>query len=257
MVAAEAALSACSTSAVGSTVGAAAAGTSATAGTGVVAGASAASGEAAIGSAAGAGAAATTGAGAAARGAGASATAAWAGCALFSSAPSRAISSAKSGFPSLPVCSMVASVRRVASTRASSALVISGVAVSSPSRSSESKFSPVWVTDASRWKPRKPQVPLMVWMARKMVRIASGPARPASNATISRSIWSSSSPLSTRNSVTTSSMGLPRLERWSAAQRDRPGGRRQRRERRSPGRKELVGWKPGRLEEEVFRKGEA
>ena len=41
--------------------------------------------------------------------------------------------------------------------------------VSSPSRSRASRFSPTWVSASSREKARKPLVPLMVWIVRKML----------------------------------------------------------------------------------------
>ena len=55
------------------------------------------------------------------------------------------------------------------STICSSTLVRAGVRSSSPSRSRESMFSPTWVTSSSRLKARKPLVPLIVWIVRKML----------------------------------------------------------------------------------------
>ena len=70
--------------------------------------------------------------------------------------------------PSVRSVSTDARISRTASTSASSSVVIAVVTASSPSRSLESRFSPTWVTDSSVPNPRKPEVPLIVWIVRKI-----------------------------------------------------------------------------------------
>src|SRR3954470_16516227 len=107
--------------------------------------------------------------------------------------------------PSPPVASMDMSSARTVSTICSRTLVRPGVSSSSPSRSRESMFSPTCVTSSSRLKARKPLVPLMVWIVRKMLDSRSREFGSCSSATRSVSSWSRFSWLSTRNSSTMSS----------------------------------------------------
>ena len=116
-----------------------------------------------------------------------------------------AISSLWSASPSRPVASIAASRERMASTIVSSAPVISAVSRSSPSRSLLSRLSPAWVSASRRPNSRKPVVPLMVWMVRKMAPSSCREVGSCSRATRSLSSWSRFSWLSTRNSATISS----------------------------------------------------
>ena len=51
-------------------------------------------------------------------------------------------------------------------------------------------FSPTWVTSSSRLKARKPLVPLIVWIVRKMLDSRSRELGSCSRATRSESSWS-------------------------------------------------------------------
>jgi hypothetical protein len=68
--------------------------------------------------------------------------------------------------------------------------MISGVSARRPSRRRESRFSPLWVTASRREKPRKPQVPLIVWMVRKTL---ASVWREAGSASRTIRSWSSRS----------------------------------------------------------------
>ena len=92
--------------------------------------------------------------------------------------------------PSPPLASIEVSSERTVSTICSSTLVRAGVSASSPSRSRESMFSPTWVTSSSRLKARKPLVPLIVWIVRKMLDSRSRELGSCSRATRSESSWS-------------------------------------------------------------------
>ncbi len=72
----------------------------------------------------------------------------------------------------------------------SSTVVIPGVSVSVPSRSRLNRLSPAWVSPWSRVNPRKPQVPLMVWMVRKTLLSVGREVGSRSSETRSRSSWS-------------------------------------------------------------------
>ena len=104
------------------------------------------------------------------------------------------------------MASTLASIWRMASTIASSAVVISGFSASSPSRSLLSRFSPTCATDSSFVKPRNPQVPLIVWIVRKMLASVARLPGSFSRLISSRSRRSRFSLLSTRNSRTMSSL---------------------------------------------------
>jgi len=64
--------------------------------------------------------------------------------------------------------------------------------------------SPAWASFSRRLNARKPLVPLIVWIARKMREIRSRESGSCSRETRSRSIWSRFSWLSIRNSPTIS-----------------------------------------------------
>ena len=101
---------------------------------------------------------------------------------------------------------MAASMCRTASTMASKPLVISAFSASWPSRSRESRFSPACVSFSSRAKPRNPQLPLMVWIVRKMLARSSLEEGSLSSFTSSWSSRSRFSLLSIRKSLTISSI---------------------------------------------------
>ena len=88
------------------------------------------------------------------------------------------------------MASIEVSRERTLSTICSSTLVRAGVSSSSPSRSRESMFSPTCVTSSSRLKARKPLVPLIVWIVRKMLDSRSRELGSCSRATRSESSWS-------------------------------------------------------------------
>ena len=102
--------------------------------------------------------------------------------------------------PSPPLSSIEASSERTLSTMASRVLIVSAVTGWVPSRSRDSSDSPAWVTDSRLVKARKPLVPLMVWIVRKMRDTSSRDCGCSSSETRSRSSWSRFSWLSTRNS---------------------------------------------------------
>ena len=77
-------------------------------------------------------------------------------------------------FSSEPSSSITAIIFRMASTVAKSALAISALTLSSPSRSLLSRFSDACATDSKREKPKKPQVPLIVCKVRKIRAMSSG-----------------------------------------------------------------------------------
>src|SRR4051812_28555324 len=119
--------------------------------------------------------------------------------------------------PSPPEASMAASRARMVSTICSSASVRRGVRSSAPSRSRGSMFSPTCATSSSRLKARKPLVPLIVWIVRKMLESRSRERGSCSRATRSWSSWSRFSWLSTRNSSTMSSRpSTPASSPWCA-----------------------------------------
>ncbi len=91
------------------------------------------------------------------------------------------------GSVSLLVRSMTSSRARTVSTIDSSASVIAGVITASPSRSRDSRVSPTWVSCSSRLKARKPLVPLIVWIVRKMLDSRSRESGCCSSSTRSRS----------------------------------------------------------------------
>ena len=104
-----------------------------------------------------------------------------------------------------------ARICRTASTSRSNALVISGLSVELPvAQQREQVLADVASPPRACAKPRKPHVPLMVWMERKTPASSSGRPGCCSSATRSRSSWSRPSWLSTRNSLTISSMSLMR-----------------------------------------------
>ena len=139
--------------------------------------------------------------------AGTGAAAAGAGAAGVSSmaALMAATTAETSTVPSPPVASIEVSSERTVSTIWSSTLVRVGVSSRAPSRRRDSMFSPPCVTSSSRLKARKPLVPLMVWIVRKMLDSRSREFGSCSRATRSESSWSRFSWLSTRNSSTMSS----------------------------------------------------
>ena len=55
--------------------------------------------------------------------------------------------------------------------------MVAGVTGWTPSRSRDSSDSPAWVSVSSRGKARKPLVPLIVWIVRKMREISSRDVR--------------------------------------------------------------------------------
>ena len=79
------------------------------------------------------------------------------------------------------------SSERTVSTICSSTSSAVGVRSQLPSRSRDSMFSPTWVTSSSRLKARKPLVPLMVWIVRKMLESRSREWGSCSRATRSES----------------------------------------------------------------------
>jgi hypothetical protein len=85
--------------------------------------------------------------------------------------------------PSPPLASIEVRSARTLSTIWRSTLVRAGVRASSPSRRRESMFSPTWVTSSSRLKARKPLVPLIVWIVRKMLDSRSRELGSCSSAT--------------------------------------------------------------------------
>ena len=84
-------------------------------------------------------------------------------------------------------CSIASSSARTVSTIVSSAPAVCVVMTILPSRNRESRFSPTWVSASSRLKARKPLVPLMVWMVRKMLESSSREPGVRSSSTRSRS----------------------------------------------------------------------
>ena len=64
---------------------------------------------------------------------------------------------------------MLASMSRIPSISCSSAEAISWFRISSPSRSRPNKLSPSWANAPSFEKLKKPLVPLIVWIVRKML----------------------------------------------------------------------------------------
>lgn len=106
---------------------------------------------------------------------------------------------------STPAVSISASSSLTRSTVARTSVTASALA-GAPSRSRPIRLSAAWVMPARRTRPRKPQVPLMVWTSRKMLWIIS-------RSDGSRSSWTSCSPaasmcsaVSTRKSLRISSM---------------------------------------------------
>ncbi|CAB4581895.1 unannotated protein [freshwater metagenome] len=72
------------------------------------------------------------------------------------------------------VASIPANSARRVSVEASSAEARSLVKVSSPSRMRPSRFSATWPTRSTRAKPKKPDVPLIVCIERKIAATLSG-----------------------------------------------------------------------------------
>ena len=68
----------------------------------------------------------------------------------------------------LPVAARPATIALIRSSAVSTRLTMSGVAVSTPSRTLPSTFSAACATCSSRGRPRKPQVPLIVCTRRKI-----------------------------------------------------------------------------------------
>ena len=85
----------------------------------------------------------------------------------------RSTSSEMSRLGSPPEASMPANRARSASVDASSAEARSLVRLSSPSRMRPSRFSATWPTRSTREKPKKPDVPLIVCIERKMAATLS------------------------------------------------------------------------------------
>ena len=76
--------------------------------------------------------------------------------------------------PSAPVCSMATKAALTTSTDSRMRVASSGFNSRFPSRSWLRRLSVRWVTASSLAKPRKPQVPLTVWKARKIPASRSG-----------------------------------------------------------------------------------
>ena len=115
-------------------------------------------------------------------------------------ATSRASRSAHSTPSSCWVDSITSRKRRMRSTVASRASVMAVVRLRLPSRSRLSRFSALWAKPSRWWKPRKPHVPLMVCMTRKIEPSTTESPGFSSRSTNDSSSVSSSSWLSTRNS---------------------------------------------------------
>src|SRR6266853_2595517 len=95
---------------------------------------------------------------------------------------------------------------RMASTMDNNPLVSSAVREILPSRRRESRLSPACATFSSFLKPRNPQLPLIVWMVRKMLDRSSSQDGSDSSFTSSLSSRSRFSMLSTRKSLIRSSI---------------------------------------------------
>ena len=134
---------------------------------------------------------------------------AWAGtCARAGSCSSsrRAIRAASSLSPSASSASMVLRIERRPSSSCKSPVMIDRSAVSLPSRSRPSRFSPEWASFSSRLKPRNPVVPLIVCTERKISPIKPASCGRSSRSVRQRSMRSNPSWLSIRNSLVNSSI---------------------------------------------------
>ena len=109
---------------------------------------------------------------------------------------------------SAPVVARTPTISFMMSAARSTAVMRSGVAVIEPSRNRPSTFSAEWATRSSLGRPRKPQVPLMVWTRRKIrptVAPSWGVRSSVSNASSSAARLSLAS---VKNSDSRSSMGV-------------------------------------------------
>src|SRR5213594_215902 len=100
-------------------------------------------------------------------------------------------------------------ISRSASTNVRSAPAISALISISPLRSWLRRSSPAWATASSLVKPKKPQVPLIVWTARNTPATFFRSEGLRSSATRSPSTWFRLSWLSTMNSLTMLSSMAP------------------------------------------------
>ncbi len=107
----------------------------------------------------------------------------------------------------------------MASTIDNNPLVSSAVREILPSRRRESRLSPACATFSSLLKPRNPQLPLIVWMVRKMLDRSSSAEGSDSSFTSSLSRRSRFSMLSTRKSLIRSS--ITSLRSCSASRENR------------------------------------
>ena len=174
-----------------------------------------------------AGLAATAAGAAAGSGASASSTATGASCSCFCalacvlaalpatlaccSLSSWTISFLSSPSPSLPTASIVFKIERSPSSSCSSAVMTGAVASILPSRNSPSRFSPEWASFSSRLKPRNPVVPLMVCTERNISASSAVSPGLSSRSVRHRSMRSSPSWLSIKNSRVNSSILVHRL----------------------------------------------
>ena len=101
-----------------------------------------------------------------------------------------AMTSSTAMSPSTPPTSIDARISRTVSTIRSSTSVVCRSIARRPSRSWTRRFSPAWVTFSSNPNARKPLVPLMVWIVRKMLLSSSREPGEPSSATRSWSSWS-------------------------------------------------------------------
>ena len=153
-----------------------------------------------------------------------SGSAATTGAGGFGASPAAVAFSASISSPSSPATSLPVAARppRIALIRSSAArtrVTVSGVAVSTPSRTFPSTFSAACATCSNRGRPRKPQVPLIVCTSRKISDSVSWSSGVRSSFTRATSRSAMLSLVSVRKSAIRSSMAAlsgpvrPRAER--------------------------------------------
>ncbi len=135
-----------------------------------------------------------------------------------------AINGASSPAGSASVAASPAMISLIRSIAASTALTSSGVTTSSPSRTRPSTFSPACATRSSRGRPRKPQVPLMVWTSRKISERVGASSGARSSRTRATSSSARLSLVSVRKSASSSSIVHSRNRRPLRAWRGVCGG---------------------------------